>query len=527
MKLKNYVTFVLVLIAATLYAQDPNIIWQRTIGGESIDIGSVVESTPDGGFIIGGFSTSGISGEKSEDSRGGNDYWVIKIDLMGEIEWQRTIGGSMGDFLHSITLSTDGGYILGGYSSSDISGEKSENSLGGIDCWVIKLDSSGNIQWQNTIGGSNTETITKIITTNDGGYLLNCLSNSNMSVDKSENSLGGYDYWVIKLDYLGNIVWDNTIGGNNDDRASSIVKTNDNGFIICGSSKSNISGDKTEDTNGLTDYWIVKLNSSGNIQWQNTIGGNSNDNPHNIIETNDGGFLVGGHSGSDISGDKIENSQGLDDFWVIKLDNSGNIQWQNTIGGNKTDISYSMVQKNNGNFIIGGYSDSDNTGDKIEANIGANDYWIVELNNSGVILNQNTLGGIDDEILTSINLNSNGELLLAGASNSNISGDKTESSRGREDYWIVKHSANLGLDENALYSTINIYPNPAKNSLQLNADNQQIDQVKIFSVKGDLVQQIEGFETSKTIDVSPLASGIYYVQFTAGRQIATKKFIKQ
>jgi len=520
-------SLVLALITISIYAQDPNILWQRTIGGASIDIAAVIKNTPDGGFIIGGFSTSDVSGEKSENSRGGDDYWVVKIDSQGEIDWERTIGGSGNDFLNSIALSSDGGYVLGGYSDSNISGEKTENSLGDVDCWILKLDSSGNIIWQNTIGGNNAESITAIVAANDGGYLLNCYSNSNNSPDKSENSLGSYDYWIVKIDGLGNIQWDNTIGGVDDDRALAAIQTDDGSFIVGGQSKSNISGDKTENTNGLQDYWIVKLDNSGNIQWQNTIGGNSSDILRNIIETNDGGFLIGGHSDSDISGDKIENSQGLDDFWIIILDSTGNIQWQNTIGGNGTDICYSVVEKNTGNFIVGGFSDSGLNGDKTEVNLGAHDYWIVELDNTGNIVSQNTIGGTNDEILTSVEINSNGELLLGGASASDISGDKTENSRGNYDFWIVKHAQTLGLEENPFATAITLYPNPAKNTLHLNTLDKTINQVNIYTMTGSKVLQLDVDTVSPTVDVSNLASGVYYVQLYSGKNVALKKFVKE
>ncbi|MCZ4320351.1 T9SS type A sorting domain-containing protein [Aequorivita viscosa] len=525
---KNILTsLVLVLITISLYAQDPNILWQRTIGGSSIDIASVIKSTLDGGFILGGSSTSDISGEKSENSRGGDDYWIIKLDSAGEIEWQRTIGGSGNDFLNSIALSSDGGYVLGGYSDSNISGEKTENSLGDVDGWVLKLDSSGNILWQNTIGGTNADTITAVIATSDGGYLLNCYSNSNSSPDKSENSLGSYDYWIVKIDNTGNIIWENTIGGDGADSSLALANTTDGGFIVGGASFSNISGDKTENTNGLQDYWVIKLDGSGNIQWQHTIGGNSTDIPRSLIQTADGGYLIGGESGSDISGDKSENNIGLGDFWIVKLDSAGNIQWQNTIGGNKTDVCYALIQKNNGNFIVGGGSESDMIGDKTEENIGGQDYWIVELDSTGTVIAQNTIGGTENEILTSLSLSNNSELIIGGASQSSISGDKTEDSRGNFDYWILYHNLILGIEENPLIVSITLYPNPTKNTLQLNTQDQTINQINIYTITGSKVVQLDVDTVSPTVDVSSLASGLYYVQLYSGKNVALKKFVKE
>jgi len=242
------------------------------------------------------------------------------LDPTGNIQWQNTIGGSINDQLYSIQQTIDGGYILGGWSNSNISGDKTENSQG-TDYWVVKLDASGNIQWQNTIGGSFLDYLNCMQQTSDGGFILAGSSQSGISGDKTEDSQGGSDYWVVKLDAFGNIQWQNSIGGNSDDYLTSIQQTIDGGYILGGYSNSGISGDKTENYQGLYDYWVVKLDATGNIQWQNTIGGNSWDELISIQQTNDGGYILGGHSSSGISGDKTENSQGDYDYWVVKLTN--------------------------------------------------------------------------------------------------------------------------------------------------------------------------------------------------------------
>nr|MBK9653884.1 hypothetical protein [Bacteroidota bacterium] len=192
-----------------------------------------------------------------------------------DIQWQNTIGGSWHDYLYSICPSPDGGYILGGVSGSNISGDKSENCYGGLDYWVVKIDSLGNIVWQNTIGGNSDDQLYSITSSPDGGYVLGGYSYSNISGDKTENSNGVADYWVVKIDSLGNIVWQNTIGGGGGDYLYSITSSPDGGYVLGGWSYSNISGDKTENSNGSSDYWVVKIDSLGAIVWQNTIGGNS------------------------------------------------------------------------------------------------------------------------------------------------------------------------------------------------------------------------------------------------------------
>lgn len=416
----------------------PSIEWQNTIGGSGNDLLFSIQSTPDGGYILGGYSESNISGDKTENSNGGNDYWIVKIDAFGNILWQNTIGGSGNDQLTCLKLTSDGGYILGGYSISNISGDKTENSIGLFDYWIVKTDSMGNVQWQNTIGGNNLDWLISISQTSDGGYILGGFSNSGASGDKTENSNGQFDYWIVKTDSMGSIQWQNTIGGNGFDQLYSVHQTSDGGYILGGFSDSDISGDKAANSLGWNDYWIVKTDATGNIQWQRTIGGNSSDQLFSLQPTTDGGYILGGWSQSGMSGDKMENSIGLYDFWLVKVDAMGNLQWENTIGGSSNDYPFPLWQTSDGGFITGGYSASNISGDKTENSVGLDDYWIVKTSSTGNIEWQKTIGGSTADRLRSIMQTSDGGYILGGFSESNISGDKTENSNGQYDYWVVK-----------------------------------------------------------------------------------------
>src|SRR6056297_3346001 len=304
----------------TLHAQTaPGIEWDNTIGGADNEVLTSIQQTADGGYILGGYSVSNISADKSENNLGSFDYWVVKLDALGNIEWDNTIGGAGDDFFPSIQQTADGGYILGGISNSNISADKSENSLGNVDYWVIKLDALGTIEWDNTIGGGFTDYFSQIQQTADGGYILGGTSSSNISADKSENNKGNDDYWVVKLDALGAIEWDNTIGGSQDDQIASIQQTADGGYILGGFSNSNTSADKSENSIGFYDYWVVKIDALGSIEWDNTIGAASSDPLASIQQTADGGYILGGNSSSNISADKSENTLGLTDYWVVKL----------------------------------------------------------------------------------------------------------------------------------------------------------------------------------------------------------------
>jgi len=437
--------------------------WQNTIGADDYENLSTVQQTTDGGYILGGYSFSGASGDKTQgnwDTSGYSsaDYWIVKTDALGNILWDKTIGGNFADYFKSIQQTSDGGYILGGDSYSDMSGNKTENNVGGWDLWIVKIDASGNIQWDNTIGGSLDDMLSSVKQTNDGGYIVLSSSYSGISGDKTEDnwdpSSNSNDYWIIKLDASGNIQWQNDIGGLSEDYATSIQQTSNGGYIIGGFSGSDIGGDKTEDVHSSEDWWVVKIDASGNIEWQNTIGGTYHDILVSLQQTNDGGYILGGHSESNATGDKTENTHGQYDYWVMKIDAAGNIQWQNDIGGNLDDLLYSIKQTNDGGYILGGYSQSSATGDKTDNSLGGADYWVVKIDTIGNIEWQNTIGGSNEDRLTSLQQTNDGNYILAGYSWSNISGYKTEDNHGggtTVDYWIVKLTDNFSTISGSLF----------------------------------------------------------------------------
>ena len=522
--------FALLLGVITAFAQDPAIIWQNTIGGSEGDFSTVFEPTTDGGFILGGYSTSNISGDKTENSNGAIDIWIVKIDGSGNIMWQNTIGGAGDDFLISLKQTSDDGFIVGASSDSNISGDKTENSRGGLDYWILKLNSSGNILWQKTYGGAQPEFDVYVVETFDGGYFVGGYSDSDISGDKTDPTNGQRDYWALKLDSNGNILWQNSIGGSLVDRPQAAFQTADGGFIIGGSSTSPISGDKTEPNQGGFDYWIVKLDGSGNLQWQNTIGGNDSDTFRNMIQTTDGGYLLGGYSKSNISGEKTENSQGDYDYWILKLDTNGNLVWQNTIGGSGIDYLRNLIQLADTAYMLAGYSNSNISGDKTENSNGGYDYWLVKLNVSGGIISQNSIGGSADESGPYILPTAGGNFAMFCSSDSNISGDKSENSGGLDDYWVFKTTAAiLGVAQNTFGQAISAYPNPNNGKFIINLGETFAEtNITIYNMLGQAVSH-SNYKNEQNLDVEIKGTtGIYLVAIkTTDGQQATLKITKQ
>jgi hypothetical protein len=435
----------LLLLAACLplYAQ-PAIEWDKTLGGNASEGLNSVQQTRDGGYILGGSSNSTISGDKTEDTQGASDFWVVKLDAAGNKQWDKTIGGNDNDDLDALQQTQDGGYILGGRSSSGISGDKTESRRGDCsvgclpDFWVVKLDAAGNKQWDKTIGGNGFDDyFISVQQTQDGGYILGGSSDSGIGGDKSEGSRGYTDYWVVKLDAVGKKVWDKTLGGNSFDYLSSLQQTNDGEYILGGWTTSGCSGDKTEAGRGGSDFWVVKLDVSGNKVWDKTLGGSENDDLDALQQTSDRGYILGGFSNSGISGEKSEANRGGLDFWVVKLDAAGTKVWDKTIGGSSSEVLQFLEQTPDRGYILGGYSNSGISGEKTEASQEV-DYWVVKLDEVGNKVWDKTIGGSGYDYLNALQQTSDGGYFLGGTSWSDISGDKTEASKGVYDFWVVK-----------------------------------------------------------------------------------------
>jgi len=430
------------------FSQVPTIQWQKSFGGTNLDMAYAIQQTADGGYIVAGGTVSN-DGDVTQNN-GGLNYWIIKLDNTGGIQWQKNYGGSGNDVAKSIKQTNDGGYIVAGCSSSNNMDVTSNNGF--EDYWIVKLDNIGTIQWQKSLGGSLGDGANSIQQTFDGGFIIAG------SASSGDGDVIGYhggpgDCWIIKMDNTGTIQWQKCLGGTGNEEANEIKQTTDGGYIVVGYSDSN-DGDVTGN-HAWNDYWIVKLNNFGNIQWQKCLGGTSHEIANAVQQTTDGGYIITGFSNS-IDGD-ITTNNGDYDYWIVKLNNLGSIQWQKSLGGSGGDFAKSIQQTTDGGYIVAGSSDS-NDGN-VTGNHAWNDYWVVKLNNFGSIQWQKSVGGTDFDNAFSIQQTTDGGYVVAGYSGSN-NGDLT-GNQGLDDYWIVKLSATTtGVEENTIQNLISVYPNP-------------------------------------------------------------------
>lgn|GEM_PF-815868 len=440
MKTKSTIAVVAIFIFGFIHAfsQRPTKQWDVDFGGNQNEQFTALQQTTDGGFILGGYSESGISGDKTQASRGSSDYWIVKTNADGVKQWDARFGGSSVDQLTCLQQTSDGGYILGGTSFSGAGGDKTEASRGSSDYWIVKINGNGIKQWDARFGGTQQEELHSIQQTADGGYILGGSSISNIGGDKTQNSRGGKDFWIIKTDVNGVKQWDARFGGNLFEELFSVRQTIDGGYILGGYSLSDINGDKTQSSRGRYDFWVVKTNSVGIKQWDVTFGGADDDWLAQLQQTTDGGYILGGWSWSGISGDKTQPTQGDNDYWIIKTDAAGIKQWDADFGGNSNDYLTSIQQTTDAGYILGGYSSSPSSGNKTQNTHGGVDYWMVKTNMAGIMQWDADFGGSDFDFCAATQQTTDGGYILGGYSSSAIGGDKTENTKGLNDYWIVK-----------------------------------------------------------------------------------------
>ena len=520
------------------FAQNPLVKqWDKRFGGTNGELLFSFQQTADGGFILGGYSYSDSSGDKSQNNRGLSDYWIVKTDLLGNKQWDKDFGGDSIDYLYSIQQTTDGGFILGGMSRSGSNGDKTQPSWGNYDYWIVKVDSLGNKQWDKDFGGTDVEYLYSLKQTSDGGYILGGVSFSGISGDKTQPTWGVFDYWIVKTDSLGNKQWDRDFGGTNYDYLASLYQTSDGGYILGGFSSSGISGDKTQSSWGSDDYWIIKIDSLGNKQWDKDFGGTSNDKLLSLQQTTDYGYILGGISRSPVSGDKTQPSFGDGDYWIVKVDSLGNKQWDKDFGGTDDEDEFGYVsQTNDSGYLISGASYSNIGGNKTENNLGVEQIWILKTDSSGTIQWEKTIftTGHDEQGMAV--QTKDGCYAMVNYTDAGIGGYKTEPGWDTippislADYWIVKFcdttsTTSINQLPQLPKSSFTLYPNPADKELRIKNAALRIKEIEIVDLFGRTVlkSEVGGQKSEVRINVSSLSPGIYFLK--AGNEV--RKFVKE
>jgi hypothetical protein len=440
----------------TFAQQVPKIEWQRCLGGSTEEdrggdaLQSIVQ-TSDGNYVICGYTLATDGDVSGVHDISNGDMWVVKLSSSGSIIWQKCIGGSNPDAAKSIIQTLDKGYAIVGYTASnngDVLGWHNgiDSSFPPFftvhdDAWVVKLDSSGNIQWQKCLGGSGEDQATSILQTADGSYIVTGTTSSTDGDISGKH--GSYDVFVIKLTSSGNIQWQKCFGGQGYDHANSIIQTSDGGYIAAGFTDS---PDEGFFNHGGGDVYVVKLDSIGNKLWEKCYGGSIAETAFSIVQTPDNGYaFVGKTQSSDgqVNGFK----GGYTDAWLVRLNPIGDILWQKSLGGSSSDVMTMIVQPSEGGFLIAGGTGS-NDGDVTDFHAipawSKGLAWIVRLNSSGIIVWQKCLGGSGQDNANEVIQTSDGGYIMSGTTSS-VDGDVSGVHFGPngtplQDIWVVKLS---------------------------------------------------------------------------------------
>ncbi|MBK8614686.1 MAG: gliding motility-associated C-terminal domain-containing protein [Flavobacteriales bacterium] len=403
----------------------PQVEWQRCIGGSDLDQGSTVVETSDGGLVCLGYTNS-IDGDAAAN-HGDMDILVTKLDANGALLWTRCLGGSFGEYANGCIEASDGSImILGNTRSAD--GDVTMNQ-GENDLWVIRLSPAGNIVWQRTYGGSGDDIGYGIEETAGGGFILHGPTTSaDGDVAGSLASPFAQDHWVLKISSSGTLEWSQALGGTQLDNGTKLIQLSDGGFLQCFAATDSNDGDVTNNHGGQ-DAWLVKLSAVGSIEWARTIGGSDSDGGNDVLELDNGDILFAGSTASN-DGD-VPSNQGERDALLARISSTGVVQWVRTYGGSLDDGIVVIKPKGNGNFLLSGSTAS--TDGDVTNNNGATDAWLLEVDGSGSLLWQRAYGGSAYEQCYIFSADQN-NLVLSGVTNS-TDGPMADN-HGDLDLWI-------------------------------------------------------------------------------------------
>ncbi len=386
-----------------------------TFGGSKNDSAEAVIKTSDGGYAVVGYTQS-VNGDITNKSDESYDAWLLKFDASNNLLWNKTYGGSNDEKANDIIQTNDGGFIVIGYTFSN-DGDVSNNA-GQQDLWVFKTDPQGNIEWEKTYGYSGLDYGLSIIQTSDNGYfltgVLDVTASGGEGNTRSNQTLhAGGDYWALKIDETGNLQWSKYFGGSFSDTPYDTIQTEDNGFIIIGSSDST-DFDVTNNI-GSYDFWVIKINSQGILEWKKKYGGSQIDEARKIIKTNNGNYLIVGDTRSEDA--DISNSLGAADVWSIIIDDSGQLLQETNYGGESFDVGRAVISDLENGYLYCGSSRS-GTG-QLTQNNGQNDIWVFKTNSNGDLNWQTSIGGSNIDYGHGITQLDNGKIVVVGVSSSN------------------------------------------------------------------------------------------------------------
>lgn len=530
-------------------SQPLNLLWEKTYGGSSREWNNMVMTGSAGALFLIGDSQTNINGDKTVPlcsiQLSHSDIWLLKLDSSGNILWQKNYGSDDDERSPRLALlnGSAGDMIFTCYSNSNIGCDKTESNRDTIaplsaDFWVVKLDAAGNIIWERTLGGDNF----------DDYNVIAELSNSNLAVAGESNSPVGYDktvpnytisndFWALLMDNNGNTLSDHVFGGDGGEFLASIVPDQSGGFLLTGSTNSDVSGDVSEPGQGNYDFWMIKVDPQGNKVWDKRYGGTGPDQCKHAVATPDGGYLLTGFTVSPQGGDVTEAPKGLQDYWVVKTDSLGVKQWDRRFGSTLGSFGSYGTPDGFGNYWIAGYTSGADTLDVSEPSYGGSDYWVLLIDSLGNKIRDKRFGGNNNDFATGVSVLNDTTFLAFGYSDSGSSAIKQSVSKGWLDYWLVKFSIP---DTSTSVPTVDthelqfeLFPNPAGEEVNLMIYSQygETCKLEISDLAGRLILSETMLLTHGTnhrkMNLQHLSTGNYIISLMGNNHINHKKIIIQ
>lgn len=422
--------------------QNGEILWSENYGGSDIDAGNCIAKAP-GGFIIGGrtYSSDGqISDDAPDFDRNG---WLIKVSDTGTLLWEKSFGLDFEDEIRDVVVLEDGSIVTCGLS---------EGFQNGFNGKIIKTDASGNLLWEHSYGGSESDIFTSLVQTDDGGFLITGSAESS-DFDVEENN-GSEDFWIVKTDSEGNLEWEDSYGGSDVDRALSIKKSPSGSYVVVGYTSSD-DGD-VSGHNGDRDVWVLWLDEEGLLIQEAAYGNEDFNDGFSIIRSEDNeGWIITGRTENEMS-----PNSGFD-AWIFEVYDSGDMGWSVIAGGSGIDVARELVPTNSG-YIVAGHTTSEDGDLEPITNFGADDLWVFNL-----------------------------ELVFSTSEEGEL--------------------------------TLKVFPNPAVDQVYFDG-MKPVSEISLFGINGALLKTAEN---QNRIDVSDLAPGVYYLQIKTENLIVKRKIVVQ
>ena len=504
----------LLCTTAVWYAQD--VVWQKDIKSSTQDFLSQVTTTIDQQYLITGSSIQSQKLISENKQNNGYDFHLVKLNQQGEEVWEKYFSGQNHDFLSATVATQEGGFLLAGTSYSGKGLDKKDDAKGGSDIWLIRINEYGDELWQKTLGTSQDEEARVVIQTTDFGFFVAG------NVQNAPKGFGSKDVLISRLDKNGKELSQIIIGGKGLDEVEKMIPTIDGGALMGIYSRSNVGGSKKTENFGEGDFWIVKLSKEGKVEWEKNFGGKGDDHLRTLAMTSTG-FIIGGESRSEKSGNKSVGIEEGTDIWLISLNERGEELWQKSYNFKNRDVLMGMNvvktgdDKTSKGILLGGYTQS-------EGRIEADDetFWMLYLNQDGNEQWRKHVKGLSrkkEERLSDIKLNRDGSIILAGTSAEEL---------GKENWKIVK-LGDKQLDQLIEKLDIKIYPNPVSDYcyVEIWFDFKEAD-ILIYDMGGRQLQTLKTKNKITKINTQNLIQGAYLVTIkTNTNKTANAKIIKK